>query len=62
MGTGSLDRPTTRPPLVRRVLTWRNALMGGVLAFALWGVVAAGLHRLVPGQRVRVVRERSAGP
>jgi RND family efflux transporter MFP subunit len=25
-------------------------------------VVAAGLHRLVPGQRVRVVRERSAGP
>lgn len=27
---------------VRAVFTWRNALAGGVLAFALWGVVAAG--------------------
>lgn len=26
---------------VRRFLTWRNAIAGGVLAFALWGVVAA---------------------
>lgn len=25
-----------------RFLTWRNAVLGGVLAFALWGVVAAG--------------------
>lgn len=27
---------------VRKLFTWRNAIMGGVLAFALWGVVAAG--------------------
>ena len=27
---------------VRRLLTWRNVMAGGVLAFALWGVVAAG--------------------
>lgn len=27
---------------VRRLLTWRNALIGGTAAFALWGVVAAG--------------------
>ncbi len=27
---------------VRRVFTWRNAIVSGVLAFALWGVVAAG--------------------
>jgi TolB-like protein len=26
---------------LRRLLTWRNALGGGVVAFALWGVVAA---------------------
>ncbi len=29
-------------PGVRRLFTWRNAIMGGVLAFALWGVIAAG--------------------
>ncbi|MEE9576941.1 MAG: protein kinase, partial [Gemmatimonadota bacterium] len=26
----------------RRLLTWRNAIAGGVCAFALWGLVAAG--------------------
>ena len=26
---------------LRRLLTWRNAILGGVTAFALWGVVAA---------------------
>jgi eukaryotic-like serine/threonine-protein kinase len=36
-GTGSLDRPTTRPSARKRVLTWRNALMGGIAAFALLG-------------------------
>ena len=41
-GTGSLDRPSTRPSAHRRLLTWRNAILGGVGAFALWGVVAAG--------------------
>jgi TolB-like protein/Flp pilus assembly protein TadD len=39
-GTGSLDRPTTRPPKLYRLLTWKNAITGGVLAFALWGVLA----------------------
>ncbi len=27
---------------VRKLFTWRNAILGGVLALALWGVVAAG--------------------
>ena len=37
-GTGSLDRPSTRPPWIKRFLTWRKALVGGVLAFTLLGV------------------------
>ena len=36
-GTGSLDRPSTRPSGTRRLLTWRNAILGGVGAFALLG-------------------------
>lgn len=36
-GTGSLDRPSTRPSRTRRMLTWRNAILGGVGAFALLG-------------------------
>ncbi len=40
----------------RRVFTWRNALMGGVFAFALWGVVAAG-WLLLAGDIVREARE-----
>jgi tetratricopeptide (TPR) repeat protein len=35
---------------VRRLLTWRNAIAGGVLAFALWGVIAAG-SLLLSGSR-----------
>lgn len=27
---------------IRGLLTWRNAIAGGILAFALWGVIAAG--------------------
>ncbi len=38
-----LTEPPTRPAGVHRHLfTWRNAILGGVAAFALWGVVAAG--------------------
>ncbi|MGI9626262.1 MAG: tetratricopeptide repeat protein [Longimicrobiales bacterium] len=37
-GTGSLDRPSTRPSRTRRLLTWRNAVRGGVGAFALLGL------------------------
>jgi eukaryotic-like serine/threonine-protein kinase len=36
-GTGSLDRPNTRPSTTRRLLTWRHAIVGGVGAFALLG-------------------------
>ena len=28
------------PPALHRLLTWRNAIAGGLLAFGLWGVVA----------------------
>jgi tetratricopeptide (TPR) repeat protein len=37
-GTGSLDRPSTRPSRTRRLLTWKHALLGGVAAMALLGV------------------------
>jgi tetratricopeptide (TPR) repeat protein len=37
-GTGSLDRPSTRPSAGKRLLTWRNAIIGGVGAFTLLGV------------------------
>lgn len=37
-GTGSLDRPSTRPSRPRRLLTWRNVLLGGLGAFTLLGV------------------------
>ena len=36
-GTGSLDRPTTRPSATRRLLTWRNAALGGLGAFTILG-------------------------
>ena len=36
-GTGSLDRPSTRPSSTRRLLTWRNAVLGGIGGFALLG-------------------------
>jgi TolB-like protein/Flp pilus assembly protein TadD len=35
--------PAAPPSAVHRLFTWRNAIMGGVAAFALWGVVATGL-------------------
>ena len=34
-GTGSLDRPTTRPSTTRRLFTWKHALGGGAAAFLL---------------------------
>jgi hypothetical protein len=37
------DPPAAAEPRrLGRVLTWRNAIAGGVLAFALWGAAAAG--------------------
>lgn len=41
-GTGSLDRPSTRPSRIVRLLTWRHAMMGGVLAFAALGALVVG--------------------
>jgi TolB-like protein len=31
-----------RPQATRRLFTWRNAITGGVVAFALWGAAVAG--------------------
>lgn len=41
-GTGSLDRRSTRAPTHHRLFTWRNAVLGGVGAFALLGIGAGG--------------------
>ena len=41
-GDPELSPPPPPAEGIRRLLTWRNALGGGVLAFALWGVIAAG--------------------
>jgi len=35
----------------RRLLTWKNAIAGGVLAMALWGVVATGWFFMGRGER-----------
>jgi serine/threonine-protein kinase len=43
---------------LRRLLSWRNAIVGGVLAFALWGVVAAGW--LILGGRRYIAAEGAA--
>ncbi len=47
----------------RRHLTWRNALLGGVMAFALWGVVAAvWLVAAGPPPRISDARTTSISP
>jgi len=38
-----------QPRTVDRLFTWKNAIGGGVLAFALWGVIAAGWMLIGPG-------------
>jgi TolB-like protein len=40
---------TADPPTLQRLLTWRHAMGGGVLAFALWGLVATAV--LLSGSR-----------
>ena len=42
--------PHRHDPDRQSLFTWRNALFGGVAAFALWGVVAAGWILLGPGR------------
>jgi len=39
---GVLDEPATRSPIHHRLLTWRNAILGGVAAFALLGLAVTG--------------------
>jgi TolB-like protein/Flp pilus assembly protein TadD len=41
-GAPSPGRQRRKPITSRGVLTWRNAVVGGLGAFALWGMVAAG--------------------
>ena len=36
------DDGTGEPPRLKRVFTWRNAILGGLLAFLLWLIVAVG--------------------
>ena len=55
VATPTADAPTSAQGL----FTWRNALGGGVLAFALWGVVAAGWVLLGDGPSSEV-EERPA--
>ncbi len=64
-GTGSLDRPSTRPPALYRLLTWRNAIVGGVVAFAFWGVIAAGwmgMNAVLDRQTGSVASNEEEGP
>lgn len=45
---------------VRRLFTWRNAISGGVLALALWGVVATGWYVLYgDGEATATVARKS---
>ena len=43
------ELPSGKSGGLRGLLTWRNAIVGGIAAFALWGVVAAGWLLLAPG-------------
>ncbi|NIR43445.1 MAG: hypothetical protein GWN99_07925, partial [Gemmatimonadetes bacterium] len=40
--TGEAPLAADERESLERLFTWRNAIAGGVIAFALWGVVAAG--------------------
>lgn len=53
------ESPPARTSAAARVLTWRNALGGGVLAFALWGVIAAAW--VVFGAGTRSAADRDEG-
>lgn len=49
-GDAGHDEPS-RQSSTTSLLTWKNAIGGGILAFALWGVVAAGWLLLGRGDR-----------
>ncbi len=44
-----LDRPAQGPRAVDKLFTWKNAFGGGILAFALWGVIAAAWVFVIGG-------------
>ncbi len=46
---GSAEAPAGEAPTHHRLLTWRNAITGGMAAFALWGILATGWMFLGPG-------------
>jgi TolB-like protein len=55
------DQPAGPPAAgARRLLTWRNAISGGVLALALWGIVAAAWLLVAGGEEesYRAMTER----
>lgn len=51
----SQDRP--RPTGIRRIFTWRNAILGGVAVFTLWALAAFG-WLLLAGELVDESRSR----
>src|SRR5690606_25867049 len=42
VGSGVLSESATRPAIHHRLFTWRNAILGGIGAFALLGLAVAG--------------------
>lgn len=55
--------PSRRERGLRHFLTWRKALLGGLLAFALWGVIATGWLLLADrGRAERQVAISAAAP
>ncbi len=56
---GASDAGSDEVGAARKLLTWRNAVTGGVLALALWGVVATGW--LLLADRGRAEGENVAG-
>ena len=60
---GHHESPTTgeHGPSGGSLLTWKNAILGGIGAFALWGVVAAGWMLVGPGARPGTAEPGSSG-
>ena len=63
VGVGDRESPTTagHGSSGGTLLTWKNAILGGVGAFALWGVVAAGWMLVGPGARPGAAEPGSSG-
>lgn len=63
-GAAGDDTPSQSVGAAHRVFTWRNAIIGGVAAFTLWALVAAGwlllADKLVDDSHSRPTRETPA--